>query len=31
MGLILLRKPLKAAQLRAILTRISMQLRVAAE
>jgi Na+/proline symporter/signal transduction histidine kinase len=31
MGFVMLRKPLKAAQLRAILSRISMQLRVAAE
>ena len=31
LGLVLLRKPLKAAQLRAILSRISLQLRVAAE
>jgi Na+/proline symporter/signal transduction histidine kinase len=31
LGLVLLRKPLKAAQLRAILARISMQMRVAAE
>jgi CheY-like chemotaxis protein len=31
LGLVLLRKPLKAAQLRAILSRISMQTRVAAE
>ncbi len=31
LGLVLLRKPLKAAQLRAILSRISMQMRVAAE
>jgi CheY-like chemotaxis protein len=31
LGLVLLRKPLKAAQLRAILSRISLQARVAAE
>ena len=31
LGLVLLRKPLKAAQLRAILSRISLQIRVAAE
>ena len=31
LGLVLLRKPLKAAQLRAILARLSMQMRVAAE
>jgi CheY-like chemotaxis protein len=31
MGLVMLRKPLKAAQLRALLARISMQTRIAAE
>jgi CheY-like chemotaxis protein len=31
MGLIMLRKPLKAAQLRAMLSRVATQLRIAAE